>query len=71
MMMNLNMKLLRLKDEKSALLNYLTEIFELDDVEFSKKEFCEQCLNDEYFAVAPVEEGPVEFTYYYDIKSLK
>jgi len=58
-------------DEKSALLNYLTDIFELDDEEYGEEFMCNSHLQDEYYGITEVKEGGLEFNFYYNLNELK
>jgi len=58
------------ENEQAALGNYLTEIFNLDDEEESEAYICKDLMRCEYYGVALIEVGAIEFTYYYDLKDL-
>jgi|AntAceMinimDraft_16_1070373.scaffolds.fasta_scaffold95628_3 hypothetical protein len=63
-------KVVEAKNEKEALANYLIETFYLDNEEISEKDMAENILKDEFYGVASLEIGEVEFTFYTDLKSL-
>ena len=64
-------EIVKANNEKSALLNYLTEIFFLDFEEESEEYICSSLLKDGYYGVTEVKEGGLEFTFYNSLSELK
>lgn len=54
-----------------ALLDRLTEMFNLDDEDEAEEYICEDMMRDEFFAVAPVAVGDIEFQHYYNLEELR
>ena len=67
----LHIEVVLAEDEQSALRNYLANLFDFDDKDgYMGNDMVERMLRDELFAVAETEVGNVEFTFYYNLKSL-